>query len=72
MSSSPHTHNKKKKFLILGKSPTQVLEHTLAAGKLYSFNFTKTNTKICLSLHYNGANSYLIIAQKLLNFSKTF
>ena len=24
-------------------------------------NFTKTNTKFCLSLHYNGANSYLFV-----------
>ena len=26
---------------------------------MYSINFTKVNTKFCLSLHYNGANSYL-------------
>ena len=26
---------------------------------MYSINFTKFNTKFCLSLHYNGANSYL-------------
>ena len=24
-------------------------------------NFTKVNTKFCLSLHYNGANSYLFV-----------
>ena len=29
--------------------------------KLYSVNFTKENTKFCLSLHYNGANSYLFV-----------
>ena len=28
---------------------------------MYSINFTKTNTKFCLSLHYNGANSYLFV-----------
>ena len=28
---------------------------------MYSINFTKTNAKFCLSLHYNGANSYLFI-----------
>ena len=59
MSSSPHIDNKKKDILILGKGPTQGLEHTLAAEKMYSINFTKENTKFCLSLHYNGANSYL-------------
>ena len=31
MSSYPHIGNKKKNILILGKGPTQGLEHTLAA-----------------------------------------
>ena len=61
MSSSLHTDNKEKYILILGKGPTQGLEHTLTAEKLYSINFTKENTKFCLSLHYNGANSYLFV-----------
>ena len=51
----------RKKILILGKDPTQGLEHTLTAEKLYSINFTKQNTKFCLSLHYNGANIYLFV-----------
>ena len=61
MSSSRHIGNKKKDILIIGKGPTQGLEHTLTAEKLYSVNFTKENTKFCLSLHYNGANSYLLV-----------
>ena len=61
MSSSPHIDNKKKGILIPGKGPTQGLAHTLTAGKLYSGNFTKENTKFCLSLHYNRANSYLFV-----------
>ena len=28
---------------------------------MYSINFTKENTKFCLSLHYNGPNSYLFV-----------
>ena len=28
---------------------------------MYSINFTKENTKFCLSFHYNGANSYLFV-----------
>ena len=28
---------------------------------MYSINFAKENTKFCLSLHYNGANSHLSI-----------
>ena len=35
MSSSSHTDNNKKDLLIIGKGPTQGLEHTLAAEKLY-------------------------------------
>ena len=61
MSSSPRIDNKKKDILILGKVPTQGLEHTLTAEKFCSINFTKENTKFCLSLHYNGANSYLFV-----------
>ena len=29
--------------------------------QFYSINFTVTNKKFCLSLHYNGANSYLFL-----------
>ena len=28
---------------------------------MYSTNFTVTKKKFCLSLHYNGANSYLLV-----------
>ena len=33
----------------------------MSAEKIYSINFTKNNKKFCLSLHYNGANSYLLV-----------
>ena len=61
MSSSPHIDDKKKDILILDKDPTQGLEHTLTAEKLDSIKFTKDNTKFCLSLHFNGASSYLFV-----------
>ena len=61
MSFSAHIDNKKKDILVLGIGPTQGLEHTLTAEKMYSINFTVTNKKFCLSLHYNGANSYLFV-----------
>ena len=61
MSSSAHIDNKKKNILVLGIGPTQGLDHTLTAEKMYSINFTVTNKKFCLSLHYNGANSYLLV-----------
>ena len=61
MSFSAHIDNKKKDILVLGKGPTQGLEHTLTAEKMYSINFTVTKKKFCLSLHYNGSNSYLFV-----------
>ena len=61
MSSSPHIDNKKKDVLVLGIGPTQGLEHTLIAEKMYSINFTVTKRKFCLSLQFNGANSYLFV-----------
>ena len=61
MSSSAHIDNKKKEILVLGKGPIQGLEHTLTAEKMYSINFTVVRKRFCLSLHYNGANSYLFV-----------
>ena len=61
ISSPAHINNKKKDILVLGKGPTQGLEHTLTAEKTYASNFAVTKKKFCLSLHYNGANSYLFI-----------
>ena len=62
MNSCIHVDNKGKEILILGKGPTQGLgEHSLTAEKMYSINFSKDNIKFCLSLHYNGANSYLFV-----------
>ena len=61
MSSTSHTDNKKKDILILGKCPTQGLEHTLTAEKSNSINFTEHNERFCLSVHYNRANSYLFV-----------
>ena len=61
MSFPVHIDNKKKDILVLGIGPKQGLEHTLTAEKMYSINFTVTKKKFCLSLHYNGANSYLFV-----------
>ena len=60
MGSSVHGNNETRYILVLGKDFTQRLDNTIIyAEKLYSINFTKTNTKFCLSLHYNGSNSYV-------------
>ena len=61
MSSSIHVDDKKKDILVLGRGPTQGLESTLTAEKMYSINFTMTKKTFCLSVHYNGANSYLFV-----------
>ena len=62
MSSSAHVNNKGKDILILGTGQTQELdEHSLTAEKMYSINFTDHRKKCCLSLHYNGPNSYLFV-----------
>ena len=62
MSSSIHIDNKKKDILVLGRGPTQGLESTLTAEKMYYINFIVTKKKFCLSLHYKGANSYLFVS----------
>ena len=61
MSTSIHIDNKGRDILVLGKGPTQELESTLTAEKMYSINFTVTKKNFCLSLHYNGGNSYLFV-----------
>ena len=38
---------------------------------MYSTNFTTDNKTFCLSLHYNGDNSYLFVnGKKLLNLNQ--
>ena len=45
------------------------VRHTLTAEKMYSINFTVTKKKFCLSLHYNGTNSYLFVnGRKIVKF----
>ena len=64
MSPSIKIDYRKKYILILGQGPTQGLEHTVSAEKMYSINFTVPEKKFCLNLHYNGANSYLFVYGK--------
>ena len=46
MGSPTKIDNRKKDILILGKGPTQALEHTQSAEKMYSINFTVTGKKL--------------------------
>ena len=45
MSSSTKIDKRKKDILIFGKGPTQHLEHTQSAEKMYSINFTEKDKK---------------------------
>ena len=68
MCSSVHNNNRTKNILILGQSYTQGLtDTTLTAEAKYSINFSRSNRKFCLSLHYNGANSYLFVNSTEVN-----
>ena len=70
ISSSVHIENKGKDLLIPGKGPTQGLDDTtLTTEAQYSINFSRSNRKFCLSLHYNGSNSFLFVnATKIYQF----
>ena len=60
MSSSVHIDNEKKDILILGKGSTQGLDDAkLTAEAQYWTNFSRSNRKSSLSLHYNGSNSFV-------------
>ena len=68
MSSCVHAKNKTRSIIVLGEGFTQGLDDiTLYAEKMYSINFSQTNTKFYLSLPYNGTNSYLFV-----NATKTY
>ena len=61
MRSSVHLNNKKD-ILILGKDSTQGLGKTTSTAETeYLINFSEQRNKFCLSLNYNGSNSYLFV-----------
>ena len=68
MSSSAKIDNRKKDILILGRGPTQGLEYTLSAEKIYSINFTKKNTKFCIIMEQ--IVNYLSTVQSLSNLKQ--
>ena len=70
MSSNVHANNKKVPILILGEGITQI-GIILYAEKMCSINFIATKKKFCLSLHYNGDNSYLFVnGTEIINFKE--
>ena len=61
-SSSVHIDNRNKNNLVLGEESTKVLEGAIITAEAkYLINFTESEKKILLSLHYNGSNSFLFV-----------
>ena len=72
MSSSTHATNRVNSILVLGKDFIQGINKTaIYAEKIYSINFSATGRRFCLSLHYNGDNSYLFVDGKEIIKFKT-
>ena len=62
LSSSTHANNRANNISVLGKDFIQGINGTtIYAEKMYSTNFTVYGKKVCLTLHYNGDNSYLFV-----------
>ena len=58
----------KKDILILNKGPMQGLDDTtLTADAWYSIIFNKQVKLFCLSQHYNGSGSYLLVHEVKIN-----
>ena len=70
MSCPLHANNRANNISVLGKDFIQGINSaTIYAEKMYSTNFTVTNKKFCLSLHYNGDSSYLFVnGKEIINF----
>ena len=72
MSPALHVDNKNKDNKILGEGTTQGLDDTtLTAEAKYPINFTQSNRKLVLRLHYNGRDSFLfVMLQEYINSNK--
>ena len=58
ISSSSHTYNRKSNFLVLGEGTTDGINGSTSAVEKNSINFSKAMPKFCLSLPYDGDESY--------------
>ena len=64
-SSSTRANNPKNNFLVLGEGPVLGINGMFGSTeKSFSINFSKSNTKFSLSLHYNADNSCLLVNGK--------
>ena len=68
MDSLMNIDHKKRNVLFVSKGPAQKLDDTaLIAEPRYLINFSKSNRKFCLTLHYIGRNSFIFV-----NATKTY
>ena len=59
----------KNNFLILAEGDTFGINASFGAPeKTFSINFSKANTKFCLSLHYNADNRHMFFSGKEIKF----
>ena len=68
-SSYAHIINTKKDILVLGREPTQGLEHKITTEKMYSINFTVTKKK-CGCITTEQIVIYLLKVQKFTNLKQ--
>ena len=52
------------------RNGTGLCEHLLFTEKMYSINFTKENTKFCLSLKMEQTVTCLLMVQKFINLPR--
>ena len=61
----------KNNFLVLGEGSTFRINGSFGSPeKNVSINFSKANTKLCLSLHYNADNIYLFANRNNTSFEE--
>ena len=72
-SSSSHADRRKNNFLVLGESLIfRIKAKFVSPGKRFITNFSKANTKVCLSLHHNADNTYLFVNGKEVSKFKAY
>ena len=63
--SSSHADSHNNNFLVLDDGPTYGISGSFGEPeKKFSIDFSKENTKLCLSLYYNGDDSYFSVNGK--------
>ena len=69
-SSFVHIDNRNKKILVLGERSTKGWKGaTITAEAKYPTNFTESEKRFVLSLHWNGGNSFLFVnSEKIYQF----